>query len=222
MRHSNVLRSGELLPQSASGARRASLRIGPVTLDDDNAARRGIFGHAKKIGDRTADDPAAHNHDIRIVHWHAFCAHGLSSTQGSEDLESSTIDSAVGAGSLLWTHLVRVTMGQRSTSPLDADNGEPGPQFPATVCCDLGVRFGQALAVSRVLAVVCLTEERRRAFFSPDDVASAARVLRERSVSLAEMPIDCTLAFVDGFIVAVVNDRAGHSTKETDSITFRI
>src|SRR6516162_7123925 len=26
--------------------------------------------------------------------------------------------------------------------PLDTANGGPGPQFPATVCCHLGVRFG--------------------------------------------------------------------------------
>ena len=71
-----------------------------------------------------------------------------------------------------------------------------------------------ALAVSGILAIVRLAEERWFAFLSPDDVASAARVLRERSVSLAEMPIDCTLAFVDRLIVAIVNNSAGHPTED--------
>ena len=73
---------------------------------------------------------------------------------------------------------------------------------------------GEALAVSRILAIVCLAEHGRRAFLAPNDVASAARVLRERSVPLAEIPIDCAPAFVDRRIVAVVNDRSCHPTED--------
>src|SRR5262249_25682767 len=72
----------------------------------------------------------------------------------------------------------------------------------------------QALAVSRILAVVCFAEDGWRALLAPNDITSAARVLRERGVPLAEIPIDCALAFVDRPIIAVVNDRSCHPAED--------
>ena len=53
-------------------------------------------------------------------------------------------------------------------------------------------------------------EQGRRALLSPDDIAGAPWVLCKRTIPLAEIPIDCTLAFLDRRIVAVVNDRSSH------------
>lgn len=78
----------------------------------------------------------------------------------------------------------------------------------------LSGKGSEPLAVSRILAVVCLTEDGQFSFLAPNDVASPAWVFRERGVPLAEVPIDCSLAFVDRRIVAVVNDRSGHPAED--------
>jgi len=53
------------------------------------------------------------------------------------------------------------------------------------------------LSVSRVLAVVCLLEHGQLALVAPNNLTCALRILGERGVSLAEIPIDGTLAIVD-------------------------
>ena len=69
----------------------------------------------------------------------------------------------------------------------------------------------QAPTAERIHVGDTLAEDGRFAFLAPNDVASAARVLRERGVSLAEIPINRTLALADRSVVAVVNDRTGPS-----------
>jgi len=69
----------------------------------------------------------------------------------------------------------------------------------------------QAPTAERIHVGDTLAEDGRFAFLAPNDVASAARVLRERGVSLAEIPINRALALADRSVVAVVNDRTGPS-----------
>jgi hypothetical protein len=68
--------------------------------------------------------------------------------------------------------------------------------------------------VSRVFAVVPLGELRRHPFLAPDFFAGAARVFAEIAIAFVEVAIDCGLGFRDALVVAIVDDRACHPTKD--------
>src|SRR5215467_12686185 len=71
-----------------------------------------------------------------------------------------------------------------------------------------------ALPVSGIFAVVRVAEAGRDTFFSPDHVARATRVFRERLISFTKILIDRMLALVDRRVVAVVDYSAGHAGKD--------
>ena len=52
------------------------------------------------------------------------------------------------------------------------------------------------------------------ALLTPNDLASPPRVLSERFISFMEMSVDCALAFIDGRVVAVVNDCTRHAAED--------
>src|SRR4051794_29877445 len=78
--------------------------------------------------------------------------------------------------------------------------------------CDIGT--GNASPVTRIFAVVCLREDRRLALLAPNLVTDPPRVESVMFVPLVEVPVDGRLRLVQGLVVAVVDDRAGHAGED--------
>ncbi len=66
---------------------------------------------------------------------------------------------------------------------------------------------------SRVFAAIP-SELGRHSLLAPDSLASAARMFTEMAISFIKVAIDCALGFLDAPVVAVVDDRPCHSTKD--------
>ena len=68
--------------------------------------------------------------------------------------------------------------------------------------------------VSRIFAIVSRGELSRNPLFAPDLVASAARMFAKIAIAFIEVAIDCGLGFGDALVVAVVDNRPRHPTKD--------
>src|SRR6516164_7737983 len=68
-------------------------------------------------------------------------------------------------------------------------------------------------AVLWVLAVLTLLERGDDALLSPDFAAGPFWVRSEEGISLREVPIDCLHCLVHRLVVAIVDDRLGHTAE---------
>ena len=70
------------------------------------------------------------------------------------------------------------------------------------------------LSPSWVLAIILFPEDRLYPLLAPDLVTRSPRMLKESTVALPKISINCFLAFLNGFVVAVVKYGSRHTAKD--------
>lgn len=75
------------------------------------------------------------------------------------------------------------------------------------------VQHVMPLPKSGVLAILPLAKATRDPFFAPDFVARSLWMLAKVCVTLGEVTVDGCLGMIDGWIIAVMDDRSGESAE---------